>query len=111
MLPYRYVLLSVGIIEITISILCFMNWKPRFLGGLIAWIACSFLIYRLGRTLLHITTPCNCLGTLTDALRVSPQTADLAAKIISVFLLIVGFALFVISDNEKSNKLHSCVQQ
>jgi hypothetical protein len=35
--------------------------------------------------------PCSCLGNLTDALHIPPQTADTAMKIILAYLLIGSY--------------------
>jgi hypothetical protein len=37
--------------------------------------------------------PCNCLGNLTDALHISPQTADNIMKLLLAYLLIGSYGL------------------
>ena len=39
--------------------------------------------------------PCGCLGNLTDALGISPETADTVAKVLLAYLLIGSYALLV----------------
>jgi hypothetical protein len=39
-----------------------------------------------------ISLTCPCLGNLTDALHITPQTADTAMKIILTYLLIGSYA-------------------
>jgi hypothetical protein len=65
------------------------TWLP---AGLLAWLATSFLIYRIGLVAIGYHRPCHCLGNLTDALHIPPQTADTAMKIILAYLLLGSYA-------------------
>jgi hypothetical protein len=58
----------------------------------LAWLSTSFLIYRFGLVWAGYHKPCPCLGNLTDALHIPPQTADTAMKIILAYLLIGSYA-------------------
>ena len=60
--------------------------------GLVVWLATSFLVYRIGLVWVGYKKPCPCLGNLTDALHIPPQTADTAMKIILAYLLIGSYA-------------------
>ena len=92
--PFRYVLWVVGIIELSVAFLCFFGKHTELQAGLVAWLATSFLLYRLGLFLVGYHKPCNCMGTgnLTDALHISPQTADTAMKIVLAYLLIGSYS-------------------
>jgi hypothetical protein len=81
----------VGIIEIVIALVCFFSQRAGLKIGLVAWLATICLIYRFGLGWIGYQSPCHCLGTLTDALRIPPQTADTAMRIILAYLLLGSY--------------------
>ena len=82
----------VGVIELAVALACIFCRRLWFSVGLLAWLATCFLGYRIALILLHYNRPCSCMGNLTDALHISPQTADTAMKIILAYLLIGSYA-------------------
>lgn len=89
---FRHLLLAAGILEIAIAVICFVASQIRVSNYLVAWFSTSLLSYRLGTWYLGWKRQCPCLGTLTDALHISPQSADTAMKIVLTYLLIVSYA-------------------
>ena len=81
-----------GGIELIVAFYCLLGRKMKFQAGFVSWLATTLVAYRLGLVLMGYHGPCNCLGNLTDALHISPQTADTAMKIILAYLLIGGYA-------------------
>jgi hypothetical protein len=84
----RRLFVVVGGIEIVVALVCLLGQRTGFQAGLLLWLAVSFVVYRLGLLLLGNPKFCGCLGTLTGALHISPQVADFAMKVISVYLLL-----------------------
>ena len=82
----------VGSIEVVIALVCIFSKRTWLPAGLVAWLATSFLAYRIGLVVVGYHKPCSCLGNLTDALHILPQTADTAMKIILGYLLIGSYA-------------------
>jgi hypothetical protein len=82
----------VGSIEIAVALACIFSKRIWLPAGLLAWLATAFVAYRLGLVWLGYQRPCHCLGNLTDALHIPPQTADTAMKIILAYLLIGSYA-------------------
>jgi hypothetical protein len=80
----------VGGIEVAIALACIFSKRTWLPTGLLAWLATSFLAYRIGLVAVGYHRPCSCMGNLTDALHIPPQTADTAMKIILAYLLIGG---------------------
>jgi hypothetical protein len=83
----------VGCVEVVVALVCIFNkriWLPM---GLVVWLATSFLVYRIGLVWVGYKKPCPCLGNLTDALHIPPQTADTAMKIILAYLLIGSYGI------------------
>ena len=91
-IQFNHLMLLAGFLELLVACICFIN-KFRILGHIVtAWLATSFLIYRVGLWAVGWHKPCSCLGNLTDALHISPHTADTVMKIILAYLLIGSYA-------------------
>jgi hypothetical protein len=92
-LQFRHVLLAAGILEIFLAIICFLPSKIQVSSCLVAWFSTSLLGYRVGMWYVGWVHPCPCLGGLTDAIHISPQTADTAMKIVLVYLLMGSYGI------------------
>jgi len=85
----------VGSIELAVASFCYFGRRLQLQTALVGWLATGFLIYRMGLNWVGYDKPCGCLGNLTDALRITPQTADTMMKITLAYLLIGSYgALF-----------------
>lgn len=91
-IPFWQIFWLSGILELAVASICFFAKRVELKSGLVAWLATSFLLYRLGLMWIGYSKPCSCLGNLTDALHIPPQTADTAMKIILAYLLIGSYA-------------------
>jgi len=91
-IPFRDVFLIVGGLELVVAAVCLFGKRLGLQAGLIAFLATDFVIYRLGLLLIGYHRPCHCLGNLTDALHISPETANTAMKIILAYLLVGSYA-------------------
>jgi len=91
-IPFREEFLFVALIELAVALACAFIRRPWLQAGLLAWLGTSFLVYRCGLWWVGYQKPCSCLGNLTDALHISPQTANTAMKIILAYLLIGSYA-------------------
>jgi len=89
---FKHVFLFVGVIELVIALNCFFSKRIWLPAGLVAWLATSFLAYRIGLVTVGYHRPCSCMGNFMDALHIPPQTADTAMKIILAYLLIGSYA-------------------
>jgi hypothetical protein len=94
-IPFRELLLAVGLVEIAIAWFCFFGKRPVLATWLAAWFATELLVYRLGLWWMDWHRPCSCLGNLTDALHISPQLADRIMKTVLCYLFLVSYALLV----------------
>jgi len=85
---FRTVFVAAGALEGGIGIYCLFSkrvWRPLVL---IAYVSGLLILYRVGLLIVHYHSPCPCMGTLTDALHISPANADLAMKWLLAFLTI-----------------------
>lgn len=71
-----------------------------------AWISSDFVVYRVGLWWMNWHRPCNCLcnclDNRTDALHISPQTADNIKNLILAYLLIGSYALLFLNWRKRS---------
>jgi len=106
-IPFGTVFWIVGGIEVVVAFYCFFGKRPLLQSGVIAWLATNFVVYRLGLLWVGYHKPCSCLGNLTDALHISPQTADTVMKIILACLLIgsYGTLFWIWKENRKNPRI------
>lgn len=88
-------MLLVGLLEIAVASVCLFSKQPVVALGLTAWLSTNFVLYRLGLWWMDWKSPCGCLGNLTDALHISPQTADNIMKVLLAYLLIGSYGLLI----------------
>lgn len=93
--PFKSLMLAVAVVELAVAIACLLFRPSRLPVHLVAGLASGFLIYRIGLWWMDWVKPCSCLGNLTDALRLTPQTADLLVKVLLVYLLTGSYALML----------------
>jgi uncharacterized membrane protein len=94
-LQFNHLMFVTGALEMVAAYLCLFSKFCHLALILVAWLATNFVFYRLGLLWVGYHKPCPCLGNFTDALHISPQTADTAMKIILAYLLIGSYsALF-----------------
>jgi len=91
-ISFRHIFRIVGAIELVIAFICLFGKSISLRAVFVAWLATVFVLYRFGLWWIGYHKPCNCLGNLTDALHIPPQTADTAMKIILAYLLIGSYA-------------------
>jgi hypothetical protein len=92
-IPFRQLLLVVGLVELLIAFFCLFTDRRRFNLLAVAWLSTNFLVYRLGLWLIGWHRPCGCMGTLSDVLHLSPRAADNIMKGVLAFLLLGSYGL------------------
>lgn len=94
-MSFRSLLCVAALIELAVAGVCFF-WQPvAHKISAIAWVGTLFLSYRLGLWWIGYEKPCACLGSLTGALGISPELADMIAKAILAYMLIGIYGLIV----------------
>lgn len=94
-IPFRQLLLLVGLVELFIAFFCLFTDKRRFSLVAVAWISTNFLAYRLSLWLMGWHRPCHCLGNLTAMLHISHRLADNIMKVVLAYLLIGSYATLI----------------
>lgn len=86
----RHVMLLGGLLEVLVAEICLLTKKLQLGLRAVIWLSTVFLVYRLGLWWTDWKQPCRCLGSLTDSLHISPESADLIAKSALAYLLLGG---------------------
>lgn len=92
-IPFRQLLLLVGLVELFIAFFCLFTDKRRLSLLGVAWLSTNFLVYRLGLWFIGWHHPCACMGSLAGALHLSDQAADNIMKGILAFMLAGSYLL------------------
>lgn len=92
-LPFRQLLLLVGLAELFIAFLCLFTDKRRLSLLAVAWISSNFLVYRLGLWFTGWHHPCACMGSLAGMLHLSDNAADNVMKGVLAYLLLGSYAV------------------
>jgi ribosomal protein S27E len=98
--PFRYLLLACGVVELVVGWLC-LSANNRTLGlGLVAWLAFNSVAYRAGLWSMGWPHPWVFVGDLTDLLNVSPVVADTLLLSLAGYLL-AGSAILLLRPASK----------
>lgn len=90
---FRYVFWIVAPVELVVAFVCLSDKPVRLQAGMVAWLATNFLVYRLGPLWIGYHKPCGCLGNITEALGISPATAEGIVKGVLVYLLVGSYGV------------------
>jgi hypothetical protein len=93
--PFRYVVLSVGAVELLVASLCLFTKRQGLSLALVCWLALDWVAYRVGLWTMGWPHPWVYVADLTDWLRVSPFLADSILLATALYLLI-GSALLLL---------------
>ena len=104
-IKFGKLMLMVGLIEIAIALICFLRKRQTLALGLVAWTSTNFVVYRVCLWWIGWEKPCSCLGSLTDALHISPQVADTAMKVVLAYLFSGSYGLLLWSRWRESREV------
>jgi hypothetical protein len=93
----RVLLWAAGVLELGVVVFLLLTEDDMRKCACICCLAFVFATYRLGIFWLHHPQPCPCLGTLTQKLRIRPETADLFLKWMLAYMLL-GSVFFLAKE-------------
>ena len=91
LISFDHLFQTVAAVELCVASVCFFGKKRILQVGLIAFLASIFLLYRFGLYWEGYHVLCHCLGNLTDALHIPPQTAETAMAVMLAYMLIGSY--------------------
>ena len=94
-ISFRSLFCVASFVESAVALVCFFSKRTTLQACLVAWLATSFLVYRLALVWIGYRQPCPCLGHLTDALHIPVQISETAMKSILAYLLTGSYAILV----------------
>jgi hypothetical protein len=95
LLPFRDLMWLGSSMELCVVLVCLSVKQTWLQAAAIAWLSTNFLLYRLGLWWTGYQKPCSCMGSLTDGLNISPDTADTIMKYVLAYLLIGSYTSLV----------------
>lgn len=105
LIPFRQLLLCIGIAELIVASLCLFTDKQTLSAVLIAWLITIYLVYRVSLWTMGWYHPYPLLVYLMQALNLSAFMADIVTAAISAFLLIGSVRILWI-EKERRMMLH-----
>ena len=101
-ISFRNVFFFVGTIEFAIALICICSNRLGLQSVLLVWLAASCAAYRISRQWIGYNRPCPCMGNITDALHLSPQTLDSIMKYILLYIFVGSFTILVLRLRENN---------
>jgi DNA-directed RNA polymerase subunit RPC12/RpoP len=87
-ISFRQLMLSAGIVGLTMACLCLFTNKRTLTLALIAWLVTNFLVYRIGLWTMGWHHPYAWLSGMMDGFGISPLMADGIVIVIVAYLII-----------------------
>jgi len=103
-LPFRFLSVSVGILEVIVACFCYFGRGLRLGLSIVAWLATNLAVYRLLMLASGWKAPCPCLGSLTGKLPISTRTASTISGLVLAYLLVGSYALLVARHEQSVSK-------
>jgi hypothetical protein len=100
LIPFRQLLVYVGIMELVVAYLCLFTNKKTLSLSLVALLVIIYAIYRAGLWKMGWYHPYLILANLIETLNISPFMADGVATASSIFLLIGSVRVLWIENRE-----------
>lgn len=94
-LTFRWLFIVAGGIELSVGLTCLVAKSIYFRVGSVAWLATCLIGYCIGLIWLDYAKPCNCLGSLTDAIGIPAGLANVMMEIVLGYLLVGSYAALV----------------
>lgn len=92
--PNRLLLKGTALIELAVGIFLIGKADKKHKALVVAWLATSFLIYRIGIFAVSDGRGrCACLGSLTDSIPVTPDQAEMLAKLVVAYMIIGSYGI------------------
>ena len=101
LIPFRQLLLGIGIVELIVACLCLFTNKRALSLVLITWLVTTYGIYRVGLWALGWYHPYPLLANLMETFNISPLMAEGVASAISAFLFIGSVRMLWVENRKR----------
>jgi DNA-directed RNA polymerase subunit RPC12/RpoP len=98
--PFRYLLLLIGLMELFVCWLCLFTNKRALSLALVGWLAVNWAVYRMALWNMGWPHPWVLVGNLAELLKVSPALADCVVLGAALYLL-AGSAILLLLTKRK----------
>jgi hypothetical protein len=107
-IPLRYAVLIVGILELSVAVICLFGRQVGTQIGWLVWLLANYVILWVGLIYLHSHSQATCIGSLTDPLNLSSGATGLVMECIPIYLALGSFAALIwvwFSKEAKASRL------
>lgn len=91
-IPLRYAVLTVGVFELAVALICLFGKRVGLQIGWLAWLSTNYVVFWIGLLTMHCQLQGTCLGSLTDPLHLSRGTSGFILAILPVYLVLGSYA-------------------
>lgn len=95
-IQYKQLMLMAATLECSAAVYCLFAKSHTIKAVTLLSVSFVFFSYRILQVMFHAEFPCNCLGSIAEALAISDSTADIISKIILAYLT-VGSSLVIMT--------------
>ncbi len=100
LIPFRQLLLCIGIVELIVACLCLFTDKRTLSLVLITWLVTFYGVYRVGVWTMGWYHPYPLLANLMETFNISPFMADGVATASSAFLFIGSVSMLWVENRK-----------
>jgi len=92
-LSNRTLFICVGLLEVALAVYLVLGRSTARRLGALAWLATSFIAYRVALVVSGAPEPCKCLGTLTDWMPVNQDSVTYWLKVFLAYMFVGSLTL------------------
>jgi len=93
--PLRYAILTVGVIELVVALICLFGKETHLRAGWLAWCTTNYVVFLIGLFWMHCHSQATCIGSLTDPLRISRGWTGIITAFLPLFLAIGSYTAVI----------------
>ena len=92
---FKNLLAVTGLFEAIGVYLCLCSKNDFLKSSYLAWLATSFLLYRIGLWAMDYKHPCPCLGFITKSIGIPNEVANITSLLILNVLLVGSYSVLI----------------
>jgi hypothetical protein len=96
----RLLLRLTGGVECMIAFLLLSQVPERVKAFLLSWLALCFMVYKIGRFVIHAPLPCPCLGSVSESIGLTVRTATNITDGLIIYYLAGTVAYFALRQTK-----------
>lgn len=103
-IPLRYAVLTVGVLELIVALICLFGRQTHIQIVWLAWLATDYLVFQIALFLNHGHPQATCIGSLTDPLQLTAGLPGKILQFIPISLSLGSYAALVLVWLERKKR-------